>query len=161
MLSLCSWSLRLSWKMHGIISDSLRSKHLITYPIRGNINSSCFCKASFITIIDITITVSIIFIIIIRASIMIRCNHDNYDNNKKVMLLLHKCISQLYFSCCVCKYVAFLCALFCMWSVLILAKPPPICCPIKFLSLSVYRVSAVASCPATTRYIRAVVRTKH
>ena len=34
---------------------------------------------------NIAITISTIIIIIIWASIMIRCNYDNYDNNKKVM----------------------------------------------------------------------------
>ena len=33
---------------------------------------------------NITITVSAIIIIIRKASIMIRCNYDNYDNDKKV-----------------------------------------------------------------------------
>ena len=128
--SWCMLCLCLSWKMHGIISVlSFGSKNLIAYPIRSSINSSYFCKAPFITIINVTITVSTIIIIII----MIRCN---YDDSKKVVTISQKHFPVVHIMLCMQIYLHSYVHCFVCDHVLILVKPAAIGCSIKCLSLS-------------------------
>ena len=106
-----------------------------------------------------TITVSVVIIIIRRASIMFRYDYNDYDDNKKVMSLLHKCVSHIVFMLCMWILFEFLCAFSVCDPVLILVKPVPIGYPIKCLSMSLFSINEMTKCQFWEVSISALLHT--